>query len=253
MCAICRAGSDNAAATMSRPADSSGFNFNASSRVATRTSATPPPGTMPSSTAERVAASASSTCERRASRSTSVAAPTRSTAITPASRARRSRSASRSLASLLVFSAPSSCAMRARSASVRPPPCNTNAWSTPAVTLTARPRCSGRTADAAMPVATPSSVAPVINARSSSNSRRAGPGPGVFTARPGAVPRRRFTTMTASASVSMSSHTHSSGRCCAAECSSAGTISAGRVSTPSTTSTSGCSSVTSMSSASVTK
>ncbi len=143
--------------------------------------------------------------------------------------------------------------MRARTRSVRPPPRSSVACSAPAVTRTARPRCSERTPAAPMPVAAPKSVAPVMSARSSRNSRRAAPVPGAFTASPGAVPRSRFTTITASASVSISSHTQSSGRCWALASSSAGTMSPGRVSTPSTISTSGFSSATSMSSASVTK
>jgi len=85
------------------------------------------------------------------------------------------------------------------------------------------------------------------------NSRRAVPTPGARTATPGAVPRSRFTTITASASVSISSHKQSNGRSCAHASSSAGTMSAGRVSTSSTTSTSGWSSATSIESASVTK
>jgi hypothetical protein len=52
--------------------------------------ATPPPGTMPSSTAARVALSASSTRSLRSLTSTSVAPPTRITATPPASLARRS-------------------------------------------------------------------------------------------------------------------------------------------------------------------
>ena len=55
-----------------------------------RSSATPPPGTMPSSTAARVALSASSTRSFFSFTSTSVAPPTRITATPPASLARRS-------------------------------------------------------------------------------------------------------------------------------------------------------------------
>ncbi len=59
-------------------------------------SATPPPGTMPSSTAARVAESASSTRCFFSFSSVSVAAPTLITATPPASFARRSCSFSRS-------------------------------------------------------------------------------------------------------------------------------------------------------------
>ena len=61
-----------------------------------RASATPPPGTMPSSTAARVACSASSTRSLRSFTSTSVEPPTRITATPPASFASRSCSFSRS-------------------------------------------------------------------------------------------------------------------------------------------------------------
>ena len=60
------------------------------------TRATPPPTTMPSSTAARVAFSASSTRSLRSFTSTSVQPPTRMTATPPASLARRSCSFSRS-------------------------------------------------------------------------------------------------------------------------------------------------------------
>ena len=61
-----------------------------------RSSATPPPGTMPSSTAARVACSASSTRAFFSFISVSVAAPTFTTATPPASFASRSWSFSRS-------------------------------------------------------------------------------------------------------------------------------------------------------------
>ena len=63
---------------------------------AARSSATPPPGTMPSSTAARVALSASSTRAFFSFIAVSVAAPTLMTATPPASLASRSCSFSRS-------------------------------------------------------------------------------------------------------------------------------------------------------------
>ena len=63
---------------------------------AARSSATPPPGTIPSSTAARVALSASSTRAFFSFISVSVAAPTLITATPPASFASRSWSFSRS-------------------------------------------------------------------------------------------------------------------------------------------------------------
>ena len=67
-----------------------------SSAGSARISATPPPGTMPSSTAARVACSASSTRAFFSFISVSVAAPTLMTATPPTSLARRSWSFSRS-------------------------------------------------------------------------------------------------------------------------------------------------------------
>ena len=58
--------------------------------LAAFSSITPPPGTMPSSTAARVALSASSTRSLRSFTSTSVAPPTLITATPPASFASRS-------------------------------------------------------------------------------------------------------------------------------------------------------------------
>ena len=66
-------------------------------------SATPPPGTMPSSTAARVAESASSTRCFFSFSSVSVAAPTLMTATPPASFASRSCSFSRSKSLVVVF------------------------------------------------------------------------------------------------------------------------------------------------------
>ena len=64
--------------------------------IVVRTRATPPPGTMPSSTAARVACMASSTRAFFSFISVSVAAPTLMTATPPTSLARRSWSFSRS-------------------------------------------------------------------------------------------------------------------------------------------------------------
>ena len=95
--AIWRAGACSALRTMSTPCFWSSFCVRTflSASVA-RNSATPPPGSTPSSTAALVACIASSTRSLRSLTSTSVAPPTRITATPPASLARRSCSFSRS-------------------------------------------------------------------------------------------------------------------------------------------------------------
>ncbi len=93
---IWRSGSSIARRTIFAPKVCSSSSFSASSADCARRSAVPPPGTMPSSTAARVAFSASSTRAFFSLSSVSVAAPTLMTATPPASFARRSWSFSRS-------------------------------------------------------------------------------------------------------------------------------------------------------------
>src|SRR5438552_3569339 len=81
--AIWRAGADSALRTISTPVFWSSFLVRIPLRCSeARSRATPPPGTMPSSTAARVACIASSTRSLRSLTSTSVAPPTRTTAQT---------------------------------------------------------------------------------------------------------------------------------------------------------------------------
>ena len=95
--AMLRAGAWIARRTISTPTSWSRLAVSiASSADDALTSAKPPPGTMPSSTAARVACIASSTRSLRSFTSTSVAPPTLITATPPASLARRSCSFSRS-------------------------------------------------------------------------------------------------------------------------------------------------------------
>src|SRR5207253_2318282 len=89
-CAIWRIGSSSALRTMSTPNFSSPCSVSSSRAGRQRRYATPPPGTMPSSTAARVACSASSTRAFFSFISVSVAAPTLITATPPASLASRS-------------------------------------------------------------------------------------------------------------------------------------------------------------------
>ena len=88
--AMARIGSSIARRMMSTPIFSSPEALTLSSAAWQRISATPPPGTMPSSTAARVACSASSTRAFFSFISVSVAAPTWMTATPPASFASRS-------------------------------------------------------------------------------------------------------------------------------------------------------------------
>ena len=95
--AIWRIGASSALSTMLMPACTSEFSLvSLPTALRARSSATPPPGTMPSSTAARVALSASSTRSFFSFTSTSVAPPTLITATPPASFASRSCSFSRS-------------------------------------------------------------------------------------------------------------------------------------------------------------
>ncbi len=94
---ICLMGSCRALRIMSTPTCWSWLSpLTLSSTFRQRSSATPPPGTMPSSTAARVACRASSTRAFFSFISVSVAAPTLMTATPPTSLARRSWSFSRS-------------------------------------------------------------------------------------------------------------------------------------------------------------
>ena len=95
-CEIWRSGSSIARRTIVTPNCCSCDSLRPSSALCARSRATPPPGTTPSSTAARVACSASSTRAFFSFISTSVAAPTLITATPPTSFARRSCSFSRS-------------------------------------------------------------------------------------------------------------------------------------------------------------
>jgi len=88
--AMMRSGSSNALRTINAPSFSSSSSLSASITLCARSNATPPPATIPSSTAARVACKASSIRSFFSFISVSVAAPTRITATPPASLARRS-------------------------------------------------------------------------------------------------------------------------------------------------------------------
>ena len=107
---------------MLAPVASSPSSVSSSSAPIELISTTPPPGTMPSSRAARVACRASSTRCFRSFISVSVAAPTLTTATPPASLARRSWSFSRSKSESVVSTSALICLMRPLISSGSPAP-----------------------------------------------------------------------------------------------------------------------------------
>src|SRR2546429_71936 len=110
--AMRRIGSSSARRRIAAPVRSSPSSWTLSSAGSALISATPPPETMPSSTAARVAERASSTRCFFSFSSTSVAAPTLMTATLPAILPRRSWSFSRSQSEVVVSSAVLICFTR---------------------------------------------------------------------------------------------------------------------------------------------
>src|SRR5579875_1481669 len=143
-CAIQRSGSSSAFATMRAPVASSPSSSEATLATAwrLRRSAVPPPATMPSSMAARVAESASSMRCFFSFSSTSVAAPTFTTATPPASLASRSWSFSRSQSESVSSISRLICAMRAFTSDSAPAPSTMVVSSLVTMTLRARPRRS---------------------------------------------------------------------------------------------------------------
>src|SRR5581483_3754080 len=131
-------------------------------------SATPPPGTMPSSSAARVACSASSTRFFFSFISVSVAAPTFTTATPPASFASRSCSFSRSKSESVFSISCFSCLMRALIASESPAPSMMVVESLSTTTLRARPSCESFVFSSLRPISSVITSPPVRIAMSSS-------------------------------------------------------------------------------------
>ena len=186
------------------------------------TSATPPPATMPSSTAARVACSASSMRLFFSLSSDSVAAPTFSTATPPESLARRSWSFSRSNSDSRRSSSARIEAIRASTAALSPAPSMMTVVSLVTLTVFAVPRSSSFTSASVMPKSLETTLPPVTTAMSSRMRERRSPKPGALIATTFKVPRSLFKSSVPSASPSTSSATMRSGRPDFITCSSSG-------------------------------
>src|SRR6266540_919267 len=195
--AIARIGSSKARRTMSTPIFSSSEPLTLSSTCWQRISATPPPGTMPSSSAARVACSASSTRCFFSFISVSVAAPTFTTATPPASFASRSCSFSRSKSESVFSISCFSCLIRDLIASGSPAPSMIVVESLSTTTRRARPSCESFVFSSLSPISSVITSAPVRTAMSSSMRLRRSPKPGAFTATAVNVPRSLLTTIVA--------------------------------------------------------
>jgi hypothetical protein len=210
--AIQRSGSTSALVTMATPVASSPVRPRLPASVGTSwASATPPPGTMPSSTAALVDEMASSIRCRFSRSSGSVAAPTLITAIPPESRATRSLSffLSHSLSAASISLR--ICSTRLATSSERPPPSTIVVVSLAMTTRRARPSCEIWVFSSLRPISSVITSPPVRIAMSSSIRLRRSPKPGAFTATPVKVPRSLLTTSVASDSPSTSSAMISSG------------------------------------------
>ena len=187
----------------------SSFIFNSlASLVSTalaRRRVTPPPGTIPSSKAALVAATASITLSFFSFISISVAAPTLITATPPESLANLSCSFSLSKSEVVVSIIFLIWAILALSAAGFPFPPIILVLSLSAQTLSALPQSSIVTESNFLPVSSEITVPPVKIAISSSISFLLSPNPGALTAKVLNVPFNLLTTKTAKASPSISS------------------------------------------------
>src|SRR6202046_5266251 len=189
--AIWRAGACSALRTISTPVFWSSFAVRTflSASVA-RSSATPPPGSTPSSTAARVACIASSTRSLRSFTSTSVAPPTRITATPPASLASRSCSFSRSESEVVSSICALICVMRSSMSFFLPPPLTIVVFSLSIITFLALPSIASVTFSSLMPRSSLIAWPPVRTAMSCSMALRRSPQPGAFTAATLEAPRQ---------------------------------------------------------------
>ena len=177
-----------------------------------RSRAVPPPATTPSSMAARVAERASSMRCFFSLSSTSVAAPTWTTATPPASLARRSWSFSRSQSESVSSISRLIWEMRPSTSVDSPAPSTMVVSSLVTTTLRAVPIMSRPTPSSLRPTSSAMTWPPVRVAMSWSIALRRSPNPGALTATELNVPRILFTTRVASASPSTSSEMISSGR-----------------------------------------
>ena len=188
----------------------------------TLTNAVPPPATIPSSTAARVALSASSIRSFISLSSVSVAAPTLTTATPPESLARRSCNFSRSKSDVVCSICDLMTAVRLAISSLLPTPSTIVVVSLSTVTLLACPRDATVASFSSRPRSSVMTVPPVKIAISSNIALRRSPKPGAFTATTLKVPRILFKTSVGNASPSTSSAMIKSGRLCCKICSNSG-------------------------------
>ena len=210
--AIWRTGSSKARRTILRPVASSPVNSKSATAGITLTRAVPPPATIPSSTAARVALRASSMRSFISFNSVSVAAPTLITATPPDNFAKRSCNFSRSNSEVVVSIWDLITATRWEIASGFPAPSTITVLSLSTVTLAAWPRASIVASFNSRPRSSVITVPPVKMAISSSMALRRSPKPGALTATTLKVPRILFKTRVGRASPSTSSAIIKSGR-----------------------------------------
>mmetsp|Transcript_14657 Transcript_14657/g.43565 ORF Transcript_14657/g.43565 Transcript_14657/m.43565 type:complete len:209 (-) Transcript_14657:692-1318(-) len=179
---------------------------------------------MPSSTAARVALSASVTRSFFSLTSVSVAPPTLMTATPPESLASRSCSFSFSYSEVVSAIESRSNSQRSSMASVSPAPSRMIVSSLEMVTFLAVPSTENSAVSSFMPVSSEMTVPLVSTAMSCSVALRLSPNPGALTAATLTPPRSLLTTSVASASPSMSSAMITSGFCSLTTCSRSGSI-----------------------------
>eukprot|EP00123_Amoebidium_parasiticum_P013704 comp22106_c0_seq1/m.32279 comp22106_c0_seq1/g.32279 ORF comp22106_c0_seq1/g.32279 comp22106_c0_seq1/m.32279 type:complete len:352 (+) comp22106_c0_seq1:548-1603(+) len=207
--AICLAGAMSALRTMLMPTSWSKLPvLILSSSAMQRSSAHPPPGTMPSSTAARVALSASVTRSFFSPTSTSLAPPTLMMATPPARRARRSWNFSFSYSEVVALAASLIWLQRSSMRSFWPAPPMNRVSSLVMLTSLTWPSWSGVTSSSLRSSASsPSTIPPVMTAISCRVFLRLSPKPGALTAATCSWPRSLFTTSVLRASPSTSSAT----------------------------------------------
>mmetsp|Transcript_109993 Transcript_109993/g.164555 ORF Transcript_109993/g.164555 Transcript_109993/m.164555 type:complete len:403 (+) Transcript_109993:227-1435(+) len=220
-CAMRKQGSSQALATILMPVRMSWFRFLSSSigssTIDARRSATPPPGTMPSSTAARVALRASTKRSLRSPTSTSDEPPTLITATPPDSFASRSCSFSFSYSEVVPSMVPRICSHLSLIASELPAPSSSTVSSLLTTTFFTEPRTEASALSSLRPRSSLISWAPVRIAMSCRFALRLSPKPGALTQTTLSPPRSLFTMKPASASLSTSSAITTSGFVCLAQ------------------------------------
>mmetsp|Transcript_26067 Transcript_26067/g.66112 ORF Transcript_26067/g.66112 Transcript_26067/m.66112 type:complete len:433 (+) Transcript_26067:118-1416(+) len=177
---------------------------------------------MPSSTAARVALSASVTRSFFSPTSTSVAPPTLMTAIPPESLASLSCSFSFSYSEEVSTIASRSTSHRSSTAAAPPAPSRMTVSSLEMVIFLQVPRHAMSAVSSFMPMSSEMTVPPVRTAMSCRVALRLSPKPGALMAATLTPPRSLFTTSVASASPSTSSAMITSGFCTLTTCSRRG-------------------------------